>query len=124
MLVALVLLVAACAVATAVVVPPPPRATETATPTVPGVPGRAASLVGDSSAEVTARFGPPSLRRNEGDAEYWLYSSARGCRVEILLYRNGASETVAHATTALPPHFSEAACLREIAGARGLVPAI
>jgi hypothetical protein len=115
--------IASCAPAATIVAPPAPRPSATATPVVPGVPVRARGLVGDTSAEVAATLGAPALLRHDGDAEFWLYATKRGCRVELVLYRTGGGKTVAHADANTPPHVSEAACLREIAANRGTVPA-
>jgi hypothetical protein len=98
---------------------PAPRVTETATPSVPGLPARASALVGDNSAQLAATLGDPSLLRHDGDAEFWLYTTPGGCRVEIVLYHRNGEPTVAHVDAETPRHTSEAACLRDIAGTRG-----
>jgi hypothetical protein len=112
---------AACATACAPPSPavPAPRATETATPSIPGLPDRASALIGDNSAQLAATLGDPSLLRHDGDAEFWLYTTPGGCRVEIVLYHRNGEPTVAHVDAETPRHTSEAACLRDIAGSRG-----
>jgi hypothetical protein len=87
---------------------PPPR---------PVPPPRASALVGDAPDAVEAALGPPVLRHNEGPAEVWLYATADGCRLDLVLYADGSGSHVAHADTRTPTHMSEAACLRAIADA-------
>ncbi|HEY0267161.1 MAG TPA: hypothetical protein VGC16_10445 [Rhizomicrobium sp.] len=71
-------------------------------------------MVGDGPDAVQAALGPPVLRHNEGPAEVWLYATADGCRVDLVLYRD-PTPRVAHADTRLPKHMTETACLHAIA---------
>jgi hypothetical protein len=98
--------------------PPAPRPAATVTPSLPGLPSRAQSLVGETSDALVASLGRPSLIRDEGPAEIWLYQSREGCRINLVLYRQTDGAHVAHADASTPPRTSEAACLRAIARTR------
>lgn len=111
----ILVLITGCSAAVPVASVPPPRPSETVSPTTPGLPTRAAGLVGESSQAVLTTLGPPTLKRDEGTAEFWLYTGKGGCRIDVVLYREGNTEHVAHAAAATPPRISEAACLRTIA---------
>ncbi|HEY2132587.1 MAG TPA: hypothetical protein VGH36_06390 [Acetobacteraceae bacterium] len=78
-------------------------------------PLRASALVGDAPDAVEAALGPPVLRHNEGPAEVWLYATADGCRLDLVLYSDSGGSHVAHAETRTPTQMSEAACLHAIA---------
>lgn len=83
---------------------------------------RAADLLGDSAADLTARFGPPSLRHRDGPAEVWLYAG-NGCRLDLVLYRPPAEATggvrVSHAAVRSAVPAGEDACLRDLASEEG-----
>ena len=82
-------------------------------------PQSAGALVGTTAEHVRAEFGPPALRRDEGDAEIWLYASANGCRVNLVLTGQGGDARVAFAAAHRPAHTTEAACLRALSGPLG-----
>jgi hypothetical protein len=93
---------------------PATQAQTTAAPR-PVPPSHASALVGDGPDAVQAALGPPVLRHNEGPAEVWLYATADGCRLDLVLYRDSDGAHVAHADTRTPSHMSETACLHTIA---------
>jgi hypothetical protein len=93
---------------------PAMQAQTTAAPR-PVPPSHASALVGDGPDAVQAALGPPVLRHNEGPAEVWLYATADGCRLDLVLYHDGGGAHVAHADTRTPSHMSETACLHTIA---------
>jgi hypothetical protein len=72
----------------------------------------AAVLAGAAPEAVIARFGEPLLRRQEGDAEIWLYAGA-GCHLDIVFYpaEDAGAPRVAHAATRADAPGSDAACL-------------
>lgn len=83
---------------------------------------RASDLIGDSAADLTVLFGPPSLRHQDGPAEVWLYA-AHGCRLDVVLYRPAADRggervSLAEVRSAHPsdaPPSDEGACLQTLA---------
>lgn len=89
-----------------------PRARGTAPPAT------AAALLGTQAAEMRRMLGDPALRRPEGGAEIWLYE-APNCRLDVILYPEGAGLVVAHAAArahGAAHGVTEAACLSAIAG--------
>jgi hypothetical protein len=93
----------------------PATQAQTTTAPRPVPPSHASALVGDGPDAVEAALGPPVLRHNEGPAEVWLYATADGCRLDLVLYRDSDGAHVAHADTRTPSHMSETACLHTIA---------
>ncbi len=83
----------------------------------------ASGLVGESPATISARLGPPLLRRPEGSAEVWLYS-AGGCQLDLVFLPRGGGLRVAHAQTRAGgvAQRSESACLSEIERRRDAPP--
>ncbi|MCU0888194.1 MAG: hypothetical protein MUC64_09305 [Rubritepida sp.] len=90
-------------------------------PVVPRGPAPAASseLMGAPPEVLLARLGPPQLRRQEGDAQVWLYAG-RGCQLDLILYPTPAGPRVAHAQARAGgvAQRTEGACLRELAAER------
>ena len=80
------------------------------------MPDRAAGFLDSSATDVVATLGRPDLRRPEGSAEVWLYAAPDGCRLDLVLFRDGGTARVAHAQARVPKAGSETACLRRIAG--------
>jgi len=91
-----------------------------AMPALDGVPTQAAQLLGQPPATVRRLLGEPSLRRNEGEAEIWLYQST-ACHLDIMLYRDRTAPdlrvTYATARASGVERRTEATCLRELASA-------
>jgi hypothetical protein len=89
-------------------------------------PAEAAQLMGLTAEAVTRWIGEPALRRPEGPAEIWLYTTS-ACALDLVLYRDepggGASGggplrvAFAAARASGAGRQGEAACLGEIAGA-------
>jgi len=79
-------------------------------------PDRAAGFLDSSETDVVAALGRPNLRRPEGSAEVWLYAAPDGCRLDLVLFRDGGTARVAHAEARVPKTATEAGCLRRIAG--------
>ena len=109
--------------------PSPAGQAEAPAGAVPSPAHHASDLVGDSAADLTALFGPPSLRHQDGPAEVWLYA-ARGCRLDVVLYRPAADRggervSLAEVRSAHPSSPSsdahsfsdEGACLRALTAA-------
>jgi hypothetical protein len=92
-----------------------------AMPALSGVPTQAVQLLGQPPATLRQVLGEPRLRRQEGEAEIWLYQSPF-CHLDVMLYRdNGAEPRVTYATAraAGAERRTEAACLQELASQRG-----
>ena len=66
---------------------PTPGAAEGAA-ILPGVPTQAQQLLGQPPAALRRLLGEPRLRRQEGEAEIWLYQGAF-CHLDVMLYRDG-----------------------------------
>lgn len=82
-------------------------------------PAAASALVGVTAAQLQRMLGEPSIRRPEGAAEVWLYE-APACRLDVILFAEGASLTVGHAAARAlgsGDSVTEAACLSAIAAA-------
>jgi hypothetical protein len=82
-------------------------------------PAAAAALVGAPADQVRRMLGDPSIRRPEGAAEVWLYE-APTCRLDVILYGEGAALVVGHAAARAlggAAGVTEAACLAAVAGA-------
>lgn len=77
-------------------------------------PAKIIDLLGDSPNQLLAVFGPPILRRHDGDAEAWLYAGGPDCKLDLVFYRDGDRQTLALAQTRAKPE-AESACLRQIA---------
>jgi hypothetical protein len=86
-------------------------------------PAAAAALVGAPAEQMRRMLGDPALRRAEGEAEIWLYEAAP-CRLDVVLYAQGAALVVAHAAARAhgPEGVTEAACLSAIATAPNIAP--
>jgi hypothetical protein len=96
------------------------------------LPAMAGQVVGHPPAAVTAWFGEPRLRREEGNAEIWHYQ-AEQCHLDLVFYRDeapGATGTAAGTGGGLRVAFAaaravgtarrgETACLRDIARGGG-----
>jgi hypothetical protein len=82
-------------------------------------PAAASELVGAAPEAVLARLGPPALRRQEGDAQVWLYAG-RACQLDLILYPTAGGPRVAHAAARAggTAQRTEGACLRDLAGER------
>lgn len=82
-------------------------------------PRAASALLGASPDAVRAALGEPSLRREEGPAQVWLYAGG-GCQIDIVMYPSEAGPRVAHvqARAGGLAQRTEASCLRDLA-ARG-----
>jgi hypothetical protein len=99
-----------------------PRATAPAAAPVPGrlgegpAPRLASQFLGASPDTLVAALGEPSLRRDEGGAAVWLYSSG-GCQLDVVLYPGPQGPQVAHvqARAGGLAQRTESACLRDIA---------
>ncbi|MGK7869219.1 hypothetical protein [Falsiroseomonas sp. E2-1-a20] len=92
------------------------------------LPAMAGQVVGHGPAAVTAWFGEPRLRREEGSAEIWHYQ-AEQCHLDLVFYRDeapagaggGLRVAFAAARAVGTARRGETACLRDIA--RGSAPA-
>ncbi|MCW3477757.1 hypothetical protein [Limobrevibacterium gyesilva] len=93
---------------------PAPVAAEPARPR-PVPPEHVAALIGVGPEAVEAALGAPVLRRAEGTAEVWLYATAEGCRLDVVLFPEKSGLRVAHASTRTPVRMTETSCLRAIA---------
>ncbi|MBO1075676.1 hypothetical protein [Roseomonas marmotae] len=104
------------------------EASMVAMPALSGVPTQAAQLLGQPPAALLRLLGAPRLRRQEGDAEIWLYQSPF-CHLDVMFYRDsgragtapagsGLRVTYATARAAGAERRTEAACLQELAGLR------
>lgn len=102
-------------------VPAPPAGGLEPLPVVPRAPAPAAAaeLLGAPVETVLARLGIPSLRRQEGDAQVWLYAG-RDCHLDLIFYPTASGLRVGHARARAGgvAQRSEGACLRELAGER------
>jgi hypothetical protein len=102
-----------------------------------GLPAMAGQVVGQGPEAVTAWFGEPRLRREEGSAEIWHYQ-AEQCHLDLVFYRDdapagtagGRDEAPAGTAGGLRVAFAaaravgtarrgETACLRDIARGSG-----
>lgn len=116
-LIFLMLSLAACADG----VTPLPEPVHRATPEtrgalgVPSRPPAGVGFVGASPEALHAALGEPLLRRNEGQAQIWLYAGA-GCQLDVVFYASEAGPRVAHiqARAGGITQRSEASCLRDI----------
>ncbi|WP_424814616.1 hypothetical protein [Roseococcus sp. YIM B11640] len=74
------------------------------------------ALLGASPEAVRATLGEPLMRREEGVAQIWLYSTA-GCQIDIVLYSAEGGPRVAHvqARAGGLAQRTEASCLRDLA---------
>lgn len=116
---------------------PAPGARSDAFPSMPGIarpvalsptaprmrggapPAAAAALLGVGADQLRRLLGEPSIRRAEGAAEVWLYE-APACRLDVILYAEGAALTVGHAAARASgggESVTESACLAAIAAA-------
>ena len=77
-------------------------------------PAKIIDLLGDSPEQLLAVFGPPILRRHDGDAEAWLYAGGPDCKLDLVFYRDGERQKLTLAQTRAKPA-AESACLRQIA---------
>lgn len=87
-------------------------------------PAAAAALVGVTADHVRRMLGEASIRRPEGAAEVWLYE-APACRLDVILYAEGRSLVVAHATARAlggAEGVTESACLSAVAAAPAAAP--
>jgi hypothetical protein len=93
-----------------------------AMPALAGVPTQAQQLLGQPPATLRRLLGEPRLRRQEGEAEIWLYQTPF-CHLDVMLYGDGDGGaprvTYATARAAGAERRTEAACLQELAGQRG-----
>jgi hypothetical protein len=93
-----------------------------AMPALTGTPTQAQQLLGQPPAVLRRLLGQPRLRRQEGDAEIWLYQGPF-CHLDVMLYGDagGADLRVAYATAraAGAERRTEAACLQELSAQRG-----
>jgi hypothetical protein len=82
-------------------------------------PAAASELIGAAPEAVLARLGPPALRRQEGDAQVWLYAG-RACQLDLILYPTAGGPRVAHAAARAGGigQRTEGACLRDLAAER------
>ncbi len=80
------------------------------------MPKQAVALLEYSDRQVVEMLGRPSLRRPEGSTEAWLYAAPDGCRLDLVLFRDGGGARVVHAQARVPKSGNETACLRRIAG--------
>jgi hypothetical protein len=88
------------------------------------LPAMAGQIVGQAPAAVSAWFGEPRLRREEGSAEIWHYQ-AEQCHLDLVFYRDeapgsGLRVAFAAARAVGTARRGETACLRDIA--RGGAP--
>lgn len=90
--VTMLLLLSACASG------PSQRAPERMALPAPPPNGEPAGLVGLTSAQLRASFGPPSFSRREYGSELWRYDIAN-CRVFFFLYPAGKDMSVRHIET-------------------------
>jgi hypothetical protein len=72
------------------------------------------------AAEARRMLGEPSLHRQEGEAEIWLYEASE-CRLDVVLYPERGALVVAHAAARAhgAAAVTEAACLDAIAAFPG-----
>ncbi len=87
-------------------------------------PAAAAALVGVTAEQVRRMLGEPTIRRPEGAAEIWLYEAA-ACRLDVILYAEGAGLVVGHAAARAlggGAGLTESACLSAVAAAPASAP--
>ncbi len=68
-------------------------------------------LVGSTPAVLNADFGPPVLRRIDGNAQVWLYHSDV-CGLDVILYPDSAG--VPRVAAAAPDHGDPAGCMASL----------
>lgn len=87
-------------------------------------PAAAAALVGVTADQLRRMLGEPTIRRPEGPAEVWLYE-APACRLDVILYAEGARLVVGHAAARAlgdGAGVTESACLSAVAAAPVVAP--
>lgn len=89
----LCILAAGCATQPA---PPPPAPSVPLPPAPPA--GEPAGLIGLSTSDLKAAFGPPSFVRKENGSEMWRYDGAN-CHAFFFFYPQGAYQVVRHVET-------------------------
>ncbi len=78
------------------------------------MPASARALMGSTPQILNADFGPPVLRRTDGQAQVWVYESAV-CGLQVFLYPDaGGTPRVA---AAVPDNGDQASCMQSFAHA-------
>jgi hypothetical protein len=80
------------------------------------MPSHAAAFAGSPPERILAWLGEPALRRAEGPAAIWLYSSA-GCQLDVMFYpgTDGLRVAYVQARAGGFAQRTEAACLQDLA---------
>lgn len=72
-------------------------------------------LKGLSPVQVKSVLGKPVFTRRDAPAEIWQYRS-RACTLDLFLYDEGGSQTVAHYAVRSQQQVNESQCLGELVG--------
>lgn len=98
----------------------PGAAMPAAMPALAGTPTQAQQLLGQPPATLRRLLGEPRLRRQEGEAEIWLYQTPF-CHLDVMFYSDAGGPRVTYATAraAGAERRTEAACLQDLAAQRG-----
>ena len=82
------------------------------TASAPATPASAQALMGSTPQVLNADFGPPMLRRVDGQAQVWVYESSV-CGLQVFLYPDaGGTPRVA---AAVPDNGNPASCMQSFA---------
>ena len=86
-----------------------------AVPVAAVAPVQPGSLVGATPAVLAAAFGPPALRRVDGEAQVWLYHSPV-CGLDLILYPDaaGTPRVAMAAPVAADAVLAPAACMASL----------
>lgn len=86
------------------------------TAALPGSTGADPSrLKGLSPTQVRAVLGKPMFTRRDAPAEIWQYRG-RACTIDLFLYDDGGSQTVAHVAVRSQQPVNESQCMGELVG--------
>lgn len=80
-----------------------------------------ARLKGLSPLQVKSVLGKPIFTRRDAPAEIWQYRS-RACTLDLFLYDEGASQTVAHYAVRSPQPVAEKECFDELVSRNRGIP--
>ncbi len=72
-----------------------------------------ATLIGASAASLSTTLVPPALRRVDGPAQVWLYTS-RVCRLELVLYPGAAGQPQVSYARRMPRDVGTATCVASL----------
>lgn len=78
-------------------------------------------LKGLTPIQVRSVLGKPVFTRRDAPAEIWQYRG-RACTLDLFLYDEGGSQTVAHYAVRSPQPINEGQCLGELVGRNQGVP--